>query len=300
MTPLKALGLLLSLLLLPIQAAEALSLSSIFTGTPDWNFYQSIPYGPDPAEVADLYLLKGGGLRPAIIFIHGGGWAAGDKYAYNGYYAKKYGNAGMHVISINYRLANQNTPSTQWPAQLQDVQLAVRWIRQNALILGVDPNRICAFGDSAGGHLALFLGALKTSVPGDRSQMFADQSPSVSCVADLFGPSNMTDPTLLPLIDGGVLFGGKTYAQYPQLYTGASPINYITPQMAPTVVVQAIADNIVSNNSSVNLINKLSGNGIINKFVVVLGGHEFINTPSSEKKSADDQVLNFVKFFLHL
>jgi acetyl esterase/lipase len=68
--------------------------------------------------------------------------------------------AGFNVVSINYRLASYGDRTTQWNAQLQDVQLAIRWLRQNANRFRIDPTRIGALGESAGGHLALFLGSL--------------------------------------------------------------------------------------------------------------------------------------------
>jgi acetyl esterase/lipase len=126
------------------------------------------------------------------VFIHGGAWQAGDKSAYAGYYAQLYAMAGFHVVSINYRLASYGDPTTQWNAQLQDVQLAIRWLRQNASTWRMDPNRIGAVGDSAGGHLALFLGSLDASVP--NSTCFTRCF--VSAVVDMFGPTDLTQPVI--------------------------------------------------------------------------------------------------------
>ena len=64
------------------------------------------------------------------MFIHGGGWQGGDKSAFSGYYARLYANAGFHVVSINYTLASYCDPTTQWNAQLQDAQEAIRLLRE--------------------------------------------------------------------------------------------------------------------------------------------------------------------------
>jgi len=273
-------------------------LSQIFSFSPNWAVYKDIPYGPSPEEKADLYLLPGGN-HPAVVFIHGGGWTAGDKSGYEGYYAKKYGNSGFSVISINYRLAKAGDPSTQWPAQLQDVQLAMRWIRQFAPYWGIDPNRICAFGDSAGGHLAMFLGLLKASRPGDRSSSYAAFSPAANCVVSMFGPTDLTDPQELTVLDGAQLFGGKTYAQAPALYADASPIRYVTPQTAPTLLIQGYWDTIVFPMQAVNYANKLLASGVGTLVIPFYGGHWFqYLTPSSQKETIDNQALQWVKNLL--
>src|SRR5262245_6950308 len=140
-------------------------------------------------ETADLYLLNKG-VNAAVVFIHGGAWEGGDKSNFSVSHAEMFATAGFSVVSINYRIASYADPTTQWSAQLQDAQLAIRlqdaqlairWLRQNADVLRIDPARIGALGESAGGHLALFLGSLKDSVSNpsdriDRSAYFSKQS----------------------------------------------------------------------------------------------------------------------------
>jgi acetyl esterase/lipase len=166
----------------------------------NWSVYRDVKYGITDQEKADLYLLDKG-VNPVIVFIHGGGRQAGDKSSYGGYYSELYGRAGFHVVSINYRLASYGDATTQWKAQLQDAQLAIRWLRQYASALRIDANRIGAVGDSAGAHLAPFLGSLSTSAPNltggaDRSTLFAAQAPKVAAVVDMFGPPDLTQPDM--------------------------------------------------------------------------------------------------------
>lgn len=288
--------------ILPAKAqADFLSdLAALFSGAPNWNIYKNVPYGSHPDETADLYLLKGG-YHPAIVFIHGGGWTAGDKSGYAGYYANMYGKAGFNVISINYRLAVASDPNTHWPAQLQSVQLAMRWLRTYAPYWGTDPNRICVFGDSAGGHLAQFIGVLKNSQPGDRSSGYAGVSPSASCVVNMFGPSNMVDPTFLKVIDRHAMFGGKSYAEVPAKYLDASPIQFVTPSAAPTLFIHGTNDTIVPFHLSSEMGNRMSQNNVFNQVVPYTGGHWFEGlTPSSLKSSIDNYALNFVRAILRM
>src|SRR5688500_14327877 len=89
--------------------------------------------------------------RPAILAIHGGAWRGGDK-AWGEQFAEELCPFGYVVFSINYRLSSR--PDGQWPAQIEDVQKALRYIRANARELRIDPSRIASLGMSAGGHLA--------------------------------------------------------------------------------------------------------------------------------------------------
>ena len=89
--------------------------------------------------------------RPAILAIHGGAWRGGDK-AWGEQFADELCPFGYVVVSINYRLSSR--PNGRWPAQIEDVQKALKYIRANAPRLRIDPSRVASLGMSAGGHLA--------------------------------------------------------------------------------------------------------------------------------------------------
>lgn len=107
-----------------------------------------------PEGMFDYYepISGSGDRRPAIIAIHGGGWQGGDK-SWGKQVAEEFCCRGYVVFSVNYRLA----PASTWPAQIEDAQAALRYFRSTAKIWGIDPDRIGAFGQSAGGHLAAML-----------------------------------------------------------------------------------------------------------------------------------------------
>ena len=159
--------------------------------------------------------------RPAILFVHGGGWSGGDKKDFRDL-AIGATNAGYATFSVGYRLATEKT--NKYPAQIDDVQRAVRWIRAHAARFGVDPNRIGALGASAGGHLVALLGTRDT-----RDNSIAEltaYSSRVTCVVDMFGPTDFTlqNVGLSPAADGIVLnFFGKTPQEAPAAYRDASP-----------------------------------------------------------------------------
>ena len=162
---------------LPVSAAAALLLAGCMTpvpapGAPYTVATQTnLAYGPLAAERGDLYLPQGIAAPPVVLVIHGGGWAAGQRASAAGL-ARLLAMRGLAAFNIDYRLATTASPDTRWPAQIVDAQLAVRWLRAHAATLGIDGQQIAATGDSAGAHLALLLGTLPHSVPGDEAGLF--------------------------------------------------------------------------------------------------------------------------------
>jgi acetyl esterase/lipase len=118
--------------------------------------FRDIAYVPDgdPAQVLDLVLPEnsGGAPAPVIVLIHGGGWFAGKKTDVPG---AEFFPPGCAIASVEYRLSQ----TALFPAQIQDCQAAVRWLRANSGKYNLDPARFGAWGASAGGHLAAMLGA---------------------------------------------------------------------------------------------------------------------------------------------
>ena len=120
--------------------------------------------------------------RPAILAIHGGAWRGGDK-AWGEQFAAELCPSGYVVFSINYRRANR--PNGTWPAQIEDVQKALRYVRANAARFRIDPDRIASLGMSAGGHLATMV-ALRDDPAGTDGR--------VTTAVNLDGEHDMTMP----------------------------------------------------------------------------------------------------------
>lgn len=120
--------------------------------------------------------------RPAILAIHGGAWMGGDK-AWGEQFAEELCPNGYVVFSINYRRSGR--PNGTWPAQIEDVQKALRFIRGNARRFRIDPARIASLGMSAGGHLATMV-ALRDDPAGPDGR--------VNVAVNLDGEHDMTMP----------------------------------------------------------------------------------------------------------
>lgn len=211
--------------------------------------------------------------RPAIILVHGGGWSGGDKKEFADL-GKGLAGQGYVAFSIDYRLATAE--ANKYPAQLDDTQRAVRWIRANADKYGVDPKRLGAVGDSAGGHLVALLGTRDTRDNSDLA--LAHYSSRVQCVVDMFGPTDFTAQEPLSPVGMSILvnFLGKTPQAAPDLYRAASPINYVDKTSAPFLIFHGTADPLVPIAQSQRLYDALRKAGVEATFVKFEGeGHGF-------------------------
>jgi acetyl esterase/lipase len=189
-------------------------------------------------EKADLYLPANpqpGQKFPAVVIIHGGGWAGGEKraareinigttLALNGY-------VGM---SIDYVLANSGHPGPTWPQNLHDCKTAVRWLRANAERLHIDPAHIGVIGGSAGGHLAAMVGLCggELDPPGQGDCR-------VQCAVDLYGPVLWFEQRDLTMFR-------KTRAEAPGLYQQADPRSHIDRNDPPLLILHGTADKTVA------------------------------------------------------
>ncbi len=179
--------------------------------------------------------------RPAVVLMYPGGMGAGER-SWMADAAQGLAAAGYVAFSIDYRLFDGGTRN-RWPAQLDDAQRAVRWIRTNAATYGVDPNRIAAYGHSAGAQLAAFLGTRDTR--DDAEPALAGVSSRVACVVDLAGTMDLsvpqTDAETIAWI--AALLGGTAEAPPDAAaYRDFSPIAFVDEQTAPFLILQGGAD----------------------------------------------------------
>lgn len=122
--------------------------------------FRDVAYGTvEPRQqTLDVYLTSAAGPRPTVVFIHGGGFVAGDKSPCPSYILEPYLASGFHVVSVNYRLA----PAHRFPAALEDVAAAVALVRRRAGAWRVDAERLVLTGESAGGLISALAGARLT------------------------------------------------------------------------------------------------------------------------------------------
>jgi acetyl esterase/lipase len=183
------------------------------------------------------------GPRPLIVIIHGGGWIEGDKSSFASDTYGVPGNIvdfarlGFAAATINYRLSKE----APYPAALEDCRDAIRWLRQHAAEYQLDASRIGAYGNSAGGHLALLLGLLED--PADRGKPL-EQSSRVQATVSDSGPID-----LLAEDRNGVLrtvirrfMGGAPDGDRLALFEQASPSHYVSAKGPPLLLIYGEAD----------------------------------------------------------
>lgn len=207
--------------------------------------------------------------RPGLILIHGGGWAGGKKEDFDDL-AKRFAKAGFVSATIDYRLA----PKSLFPAQIEDSKCAVRWMRAHAEELGVDPTRIGAIGGSAGGHLALMLGALDPADGLEGEGGWPDQSSKVQAVVNFVGPGNLVGE--FPDVSDGILdnFLGGPQADKLDDYRRASPISYINEGDAPMLMFFGTKDVLVPFDQAFQLTSALEKANVVGRVEILLGeGH---------------------------
>jgi acetyl esterase/lipase len=181
------------------------------------------------------------GLAPAVAIIHGGGWVGGCKEEYRPL-AQAFAQRGYVAVTVSYRLA----PQHKFPAPVEDVKCAVRWLRAGAARYRVDPERIGAVGISAGGHLALLLAL---TGPGDGLEGQggnAEQSSRVQAVVNCMGPTDLARPGWSAATDKVIaeLMGGNRDT-IPAAYRAASPLAYVRRGAPPVLTIHGTTDTVV-------------------------------------------------------
>lgn len=222
-----------------------------------------VPYANlSSAEKMDIYLPdQGTGPFPVIVSIHGGGFMSGDKASGELTPMLTGLNKSYAVVSINYRLS----PEAQFPAQIQDVKAAIRFIRANAKVYNLDPDRIAVWGGSAGGNLASLAGT-SGDVPEleDLSMGNPEQSSRVQAVVDWFGPINFltmdlqfTKSGLGPVTHNQIdspesKYLGAAIPTIPEKVKAANPETYISVEDPPFFIQHGTSDSQVPTEQSVN------------------------------------------------
>ena len=191
--------------------------------------------------------------RPGVVLVHGGGMWTGSR-ADMADPARQLARAGYVAVCVDYRLVDATIGRHRWPAQLDDVQRAVRWVRANAGRYGVDPGRVGAYGWSAGGQLAALLGTRDTRDPASPLAAYPSR---VACVVDLAGDVDLAAYRSPPALDEVVALLGGTPAQVPERYRDVSPLSWIDARTAPFLVVHGAPDDVVPVAQSRRLVSAL-------------------------------------------
>lgn len=241
--------------------------------------FDGVTYATTPGyrpRLLDVQVPSGEGPFPAVVWIHGGGWLDGDRR-----YppptvpaALLHGSvlaAGLALVSIDYR----HSLEAPFPAQLHDVKAAIRYVRRFAGVLGIDPDRLAVWGESAGGHLAALAGLVG---PGSEDAEALEGAHGVGtgetgvrAVVDWYGVSDIVALAGHPLpgMPAGAEFPdpydallGGAEAERPALARAASPVTYAKGSTPPPfLLVHGTRDGLVPFSQSEALAEALTGAG---------------------------------------
>jgi acetyl esterase/lipase len=259
--------------------------------------YAALP-GARPLEL-DLYL-PAARPAPVVVFVHGGGWRLGSRHsagpAYPGTSAfEAVAGAGIAVASVDHRLSGEAV----WPAQLHDVKAAVRWLRARAGELGVDPGRVSAWGESAGGHLAALLGLTAGDPDLEGDVGVTGPSSGVAAVAAWYPPTDLpalpgdlgADPAAPDSREAQLL--GAPIAAVPERAAQASPVAHVSAAAPPFLLLHGRADRFVPCLQSERLRDALQDAGVPVDLMTYDGAdHMWRGSP----EAADDALARTIGF----
>lgn len=178
-----------------------------------------------PAElVADIYKPASQDPTPAVLLVHGGGWNGKERRSDMTGIAKALAKRGYFVMNTTYRL----TPDWKFPAQEEDMEEALRYMRRNSEQLNIAPDRIATFGYSAGGHLAALAGL--------------NPKNNINAIVAGGAPSDLSfwpDGKLTGLLLGGPLKGNE------ETYSEASPVSHVKKGSPPVFIYHGTSDTLV-------------------------------------------------------
>ena len=235
-------------------------------------FRKDVVYGTGGGEnlLLDLAMPKGLTQPVAgVIWIHGGAWQGGSKNEFEKL-IRDSARAGYVAISINYRLA----PKHLFPAQVEDCKCAVRWLRANAAKLQVDPNRIGVVGSSAGGHLAMMLGAMDSADGLEGEGGSPEASSRVQAVVSFAGPTDLS--VEFPALSRGLVatFLGGPQSEKQDAARRASPVTYVNAGDPPMLLIQGTKDPLVPHDQAIRMVESLAKAEVHGRVELLIGeGH---------------------------
>jgi acetyl esterase/lipase len=248
---------------------------------------------------------------PLVLWVHGGAFQLGDRRELPPTFApdsvfRLLNEAGIACATVDYR----HSLEAPFPAQLHDLKAAVRYLREFAAVLNVDPERFGAWGESAGGHLVALLGLTGNRPDLDGGIGVQGHPSGVSAVVDFYGVSSLADIPPMQRPDGlfpaaltaavppgmslqpeHMLVGGS---DDPALLAAASPVSYVTPGAATFLLVHGDSDGLVPHSQTDLLAAALADAGVEHDVVTIKGGdHCFFGA----EDQMDAILANAVAFF---
>ncbi|MEO7102742.1 MAG: alpha/beta hydrolase [Gemmatimonadaceae bacterium] len=308
--------------------AHSVTFANGVKGIPDVVY--DTPDGYRPLTL-DLYLPPDSERRPAagfplVIYIHGGGWLAGNsRHAtpfvdFSGVLASLAAR-GYVVASINYRLSG----AARFPAQIQDTKSAIRWLGTNASKWGIDPKRSLAWGVSAGGHLAALAAVscgqntlepqrFRKSVVPDANNNVGTASDVSDCVQGAvawYGVFDMSTITAQAKLDGAMSRADRTGPEWellgcfgdqectPAQLAAASPVTYVNRTSPPMLLIVGSADKVVPREQTLEMSRRLDSAGVKHELIEIPeANHSLIGTTPQLTRDANLKALSATFSFI--
>ena len=269
--------------------------------------------GLESQTVASRGVLEAG-TRPALVWFHGGGWVINDKTNIEPIAFEIAELAGFHLISVGYRLAGPGGTQDPWPGMIHEVKSAIRWIKLNSEMLGINPDYIITTGESAGAHLAAMI-ALSSGVAGLEGSVNPGASSDVAGAVLFYGPYDFST-----IVDQGLaLFLGGTcsldtlnplavwalldcsVAEPDNLLdplegcnamdlVEAAPVSHVDGSDPPVFAASGTEDCFVPFDQVFDLQNALNGAGVPNEASVTNGGEHDVESLNVTAQ----QIINFL------
>lgn len=231
--------------------------------------FLDVSYGNNAQQTLDVYLPANRNEKTRlVIIIHGGGWSAGDKKDFNNFIAEFQKRLpGYALANLNYRLVTAD--GNYFPTQENDINSAIQFLKSKTNDYSISQDYVYV-GISAGAHLALLQGYKHSDVLQPKG------------IVSFFGPvdlerlyknSDASIPDQLKYIMNATLDVD------PNIFYESSPINFVTPRSAPTLMLHGDKDMLVPIEQAFMLQHKLDENGVFNRLVVYPGqGHGWEGT----------------------
>jgi acetyl esterase/lipase len=244
-------------------------------------------------ERLDVYVPRGSapaGGWPVIVAIHGGGWRRFNKNEYGPRIASAFVPRGYVVVAPNYRLSSPEDPT--WPLNFEEVQSAVQWVRIHANQFGINPGEVVAMGESAGANLANLLGSQSS----DGTMVGPGESSLVEAVVSFSSPTDLSSlyDESPPAGKAVAQFLGGPPGAFPGNYQAASPVDQVTPNSAPTLLIHGENDPLVPVSQSIELAQALTAAGVRNELVILPGAGHDLNFPVATPKNLVTEILEFL------
>jgi len=227
---------------------------------------------------------------PILVYVHGGSWSSGDKNDWHGMVdVPELLSRGYLVASVDYRHA----PEWKFPTQLEDVKCAIRFLRASAARFNLAPNRIGAWGHSAGGHLVSMLGTTDVGAGFEGPNGYLDQSSRVQAVVDLCGRADLI---AMPADKAMSVFGVTDNSVH--LLEHASPVTFVTPDDPPFLILHGDKDTVVPPGVSQEFYDRLQAAGVPAKLVMVKNAdHNFSPVDGAMSPSREEITKLIAGFF---